>query len=420
MTNITLLKNNEIKLFDSPPLFSKEDRSVFFTLPDSSLKFRKIETKIGYILQEGYFRSQCKFYLPIQYHDNDVKYIAQMCGVKREIHIADCYKKAIHNLHKQIILEKFEYCPFSESKLLFENETLNLVRSSLKPEEIFYTLLEFFNIRKIEIPKYYIFAETITKALNVFENELIKVVDSTLTTEQKELLDEFMYLSVDMSREPSPQNPYLITHLKKAEQTITPVKIKESLKDFEYIKDLYKVLSTFFISNPIPKELINYYAVWVLKAEHIQFDAMHNIRNKRLYVLSFILYQYKMRQDYFMDTFLQSVQKYFNDVQNNIAHRFLDQNLKINKQEQFGKIRGILSGSRTERQEISKIIFSNSLNELEKIHMLQQLLLKAGLKIEDEIAKELDMLENTGAKNLKDQLLYEELENGYSSTGYYQ
>lgn len=413
MSRLNILKEKEILLFDSPREFSPEDRIYYFTLPDSRMIFRKIETKIGYILQEGYFKSQQKFILPSQYHNEDIEYVTALCGVKRSINIKKDYNKFAYNRWKQFILEKYGYTSFSACKDLIGAEATRLVKSASKANEIFYDLIDFLVKNKIEIPKYYSLVELITQGFKSFEKELLSIVDNALSEEQKELLDGFMYLLRDNKLEPSAQNPYLITHLKKAEQTITPAKIKESLEDFNYIQELYKKLSDFYDFNLISNELINYYAIWVLKAEHIQFNDISDMRNKRLYVLSFILYQYKIRQDYFLDTYLQSVQKYFNDVQNNIARRFLDQNLKIKKQEQFGKIRGILSGSRTERQEISKIIFSNSLDELEKIHMLQQLLLKTGLKIEDEIAKELDMLENTGAKNLKDQLLYEELENGY-------
>ena len=413
MAIINILEDKEVSVFNSPPLLSNEERVQYFILPNNTLKFRKIETKIGYILQEGYFLSQRKFFLPNQFHKDDIMYVTKLCGVKRDIEIENYYNRSIQNIHKQFILDEHEYKSFSSCKNLFEKEALELVKSSSKPKEIFYILVDFLTERKIEIPQYYSFAEIITKTLRFFENELIEKVDKTLILEQKELLDGFMNLLKDNSLEPSAQNPYLITHLKKAEQSTTPAKIKESLEDFKYIQELHEKLSDFFAANLISNELINYYAIWVLKAEHIQFDAMRNIRNKRLYVLSFILYQYKMRQDYFMDTFLQTIQKYFNDAQKNTARRFMDQNLKTKKQEQFGKIRGILSGSKTERLEISKIVFSNSLNEFEKIHLLQQLLLKAGLKLEDEISKELDILENTGAKNLKDQLIYEEWESGY-------
>ena len=49
MTVITFLKDNEIEQFDFPPRFNDEERRRFLVLPDSEIKFRKPETKIGYI-----------------------------------------------------------------------------------------------------------------------------------------------------------------------------------------------------------------------------------------------------------------------------------------------------------------------------------------------------------------------------------
>lgn len=184
---------------------------------------------------------------------------------------------------------------------------------------------------------------------------------------------------------------------------MAPLKIKESLKDFHHIKELHENLSGFFSSNLISNELVNYYAVWMLKAEHTQFDQISSIPNKRLYVTSFIAYQYKMRQDYFMDTFLQAVQKYYNDTEKNVARRFLEQNLKYNKQDQIGKIRNIISGTKEQLHEIRKIVYSFSLDDSKKMKLILDILDKAGLGSQDEILDELDKLENTGAKSLKDQ-----------------
>jgi hypothetical protein len=58
MHGLTLLKNSEIKEFDSPPRFTEEERGKFFFLPENEERFRKKETKIGYILLEGYFMSR--------------------------------------------------------------------------------------------------------------------------------------------------------------------------------------------------------------------------------------------------------------------------------------------------------------------------------------------------------------------------
>jgi len=414
-TNINVLKESEIAFFDSPPQFSEEERKQFFILPigKDNLEFKKTHTQVGYILQKGYFLARNKFFLPNQYYNEDIKYVANLCKIRRDIDISKTYNRFSYNYHKQIILETCNYKPFSENINIFKREAKELVKSSSKPEEIFYTLLEFLTERKIEIPKYYIFAEIITKSLNLFENELIEALDKALTSEQKNILDEFMYLPMNINQELSSHNPYLIIHLKKAEQAATPLKIKRSLKDFCDIKKLHEDLSDFFASNLISNELINYYAIWILKAEHIQFDAIRDIRNKRLYVTSFIAYLYKLRQDYFMDAFILSMQKFYNDVEKNVARNFLDHNLKYKKKEHLSEIRNILFGDKEYRKKMREVIDSDVHDSI-KVKLIDEILekIESGSR-EEKIPEKLNNMNNVMAKDLKDQLHYEELNKGY-------
>jgi len=412
MTTLTFLKDSEIELFDFPPRFTEEERSRFFVLPnDNDIKFRKTETKIGYILQEGYFKSHKKFFPPEHYHIKDVEYVKTLLGIKRDIEILKYYNKAIYSFHKQIILNKNGYNSFSGSKDLFEKEASELVKTSLRPKEIFYALLDYMDEKRIEVPRYYLFAEVITTSLNLFENNLIDIIDQALTVHQKELLDLFIRLPVDTHQPLSAKNPYLITYLKNVEQSVTPGNIKKSLEDFHQIRYLHGQLSDFFTSDLMSNELINYYAIWILKAKYVQFDSIDDTSRKRLYALSFITWQYKIRQDYFVDTFLQAVQKYYNDAERFAYQSFLQKDIKFKEQEQVTKIRKIVS--ETKLNEIWEIIFSHTGGDSEKVRLIKEIFNKTGTKPGDAILKELDELENTGIKDLKNRLFHEELNKGY-------
>ena len=414
MTTVSILKDIEIETFDSPPRFTNEERSQLFILPDNEVQFRKIETKIGYILQEGYFMSKKKFFLPERYHTEDVEYVKSILGINRGVEIRKYYNKDTYRFYKQAILNKTEYRSFSESKALLEKEASELVKTSLKPREIFNTLLDYLDEKRIETPSYYLLAEVITKSLNLFENKLIGIIDQTLTEHQKEILDYFMNQPVDIHQKPSAQNPYLITYLKNAEQSMESWKIKQSLKDFYQIKNLHDQLSDFFKSDLISNELINYYAIWVLKAEHLQFDSISETGKKRLYATSFITYQYKIRQDYFVDTLLQAVQKYYNDAEKFADQSLLKKDMKFKKSEQVAKIRKLISESdeKLKLNEIQEIVFSQTGNDSEKLRLIRDVFNKAVANPNDAILKELEQLENTGIKSLKNTLFHEELGKG--------
>ena len=415
MPRLTLLKNSEIELFDSPLCFTEEERSRFFLLPDNEAQFRKKETKIGYILLEGYFISQKRFFLPEHYHTEDVEYVKKLIGINRKIDIRKYYHKDTYSFYKQIIINKNGCHFFSESKALFEKEASELVKTSLKPREIFDALLDYLNENRIEIPRYYVFADVITKSLNLFENSLIDIIDKTLTASQKEILDHFMYLPVDSHQPLSAKNPYLITQLKTVEQSVAPGSIKQSLEDFYKIKSAHEQFLDFFKSDVLSNELVNYYAIWVIKAEHIQFDAIGDTGRKRLYALSFITWQYKIRQDYFVDTFLQAVQKYYNDAEKSAIQEFIKDDVKFKKQDQPAKIRKIFSESKEKQNnEIREIVFSNTgINSDEKLILIMEIFNKADTSLQDAILKEFEELHNTGIKNLKNRLFHEELNKGY-------
>jgi len=194
MTTINFLKDNEIELFDSPPRFTEEARNRFLVLPDNEVKFRKTETKIGYILQEGYFMSKKKFFLPEHFHTEDVKFVRKLLGIKNRVAISKDYNKITYSIHKKFILNKNGYHSFSDSKDIFEKEASELVKTSLRPREIFESLLDFLEEKRIEVPRYYVFAEVITQSLNLFENNLIGIIDRTLygsNMTDEQLLDKY-------------------------------------------------------------------------------------------------------------------------------------------------------------------------------------------------------------------------------------
>ena len=391
MPRLTFLKTNEIEEFDLPPHFTEEERSRFFVLPDNELKFRKTEIKTGYILQTGYFMSKKKFFFPEHYHIEDVEYVKKLVGTKIKIDIREDYHKDTYSFYRQIILNKYGYHSFSDSKDVFEEEANELVKTSLRPKEIFDALLYFLEEKRIEVPRYYVFAEVITKSLNLFENNLIGIIDRTLTVPQKELLDHFMLLPVDSHQPLSAKNPYLITRLKNAEQSVAPGKIRQSLEDFYQIQSLHDQLSDFFKSGLISNELINYYAIWVLKVEHVQFDSIGDTGKKRLYATSFITWQYKIRQDYFVDTFLQAVQKYYNDSGKSVIKTLMQEDMKYKNQEQAAKIRKIISQSqskdREKLNEIQKIVFSQTIADSEIRSLIREIFNKADANPDDAILK---------------------------------
>ena len=413
MPRINLLKDKDVELFDNPAELTIDEKKVLFTLEfDNNLEpnLRKDITIVGYILQKGYFLAQKKFFVPSQFREEDINYVSKLCGLEYKIDITE-YKRSLYTQHRFFILNKFGYRAFSDCITLFEKEALELVKTPQRPKEIFYSLISFLEEKKIEQPKHYIFAQTISKSLNVFEQNLVNLVDKNLSITQKKLLDEMMNLPSN-NDEVTSKNPYLITKLKKVIQTITPRKIKQSIDDFNIIRDIHFHLSNITKLNEI-SGILNYYAVWVLKAEHIQFDSIRDIERKRLYIVSFIIYQYRIRQDAFVDIFLQVVQKYYNNANKSIANDFLKKDLKPNKQKQLAKIRNIIFSSKKQLEKVKQIIFTNQYVDSQKLSLIKDIFTSENHSLHDDIIQEIDKLENLGTAALKEELFFKELNNGY-------
>jgi TnpA family transposase len=416
MTAISILNENEIIKFDSPPELSVEQRKIYFSnkdLIENHIKLRKDISKVGFILQFGYFNRNKKFFVPNQFHQKDIDFVCSLMGLQSSIDIAE-YKKSSYTIHRKLILEIHSFHSYTDFKDLVKKESIALVKTALRPKDIFFSLLDFLFERNIEIPKYYIFADLITKALNNFESDLINQTSQMLTEQQKELLDQLLILPSN-SDKVSAKKPYLITTLKKPSQVITPKKIKESLNDFLIIKELHLKFSTILDSTGISKELLNYYAIWVVKAEHVQYDSISSVPMKRLYLMAFIAYQFRLRQDLFVDTFIQCVQRYFNETDKIVAKNFLNpqKNQKSLKRGHLSKLRNIVTSSKQQLERVKEILYAERILDSEKLLQIKALFIENKGSYHDDLLEELSRLESFNINRVKDQMHYTELSNGY-------
>jgi len=75
MPRINLLKEKEIKSFDTPGILSPEQRNAVFTeegIAEMGKLLRKPMTKMGFILQRGYFILHKKFFVPTNFQKEDL------------------------------------------------------------------------------------------------------------------------------------------------------------------------------------------------------------------------------------------------------------------------------------------------------------------------------------------------------------
>jgi len=413
MTTINILKESEKKAFNNIGDFSDEERKELFKVYylDEETYFRKDHTKLFFTLLRGYFLAHGKFFQPHQFRQIDIDYLCKEFELSPDsIHIKN-YKESTFRSHQKTILKHCNFIPFTEFAEKFQEESDALVRTSLKPNQIFYALLRILRERKIEIPSYTVFAEAITNSLNKFENFLTDKINELLPDYKKEILNDLIKLPADLEEEVSSKNPYLLTKLKKPIQSTTTKRIKESLDDFAIIEQLHTDFAPIVENLDLSDDLLNYYAVWLIKLQHIRFEEISTESKKHLFLLAFIVYQYRIRQDLFVDSFLQSIQKYQSDTEKSISMDFLSQ--RPTQLANVQKVKKLIYTSKEQLDKVKEILNTYHINDSEKVRRMHEVLIETdGKPFHDQIIEALNQIE-TSVASLKDQMYYQQLISGH-------
>ncbi len=88
MPQLTVLSPAEQLRFDSPPVFTWDERASFFTISNHELtlikQFRTSTNQVGFLLQLGYFKARAKFFTVSQFKQKGITYVANLLGVKMQ------------------------------------------------------------------------------------------------------------------------------------------------------------------------------------------------------------------------------------------------------------------------------------------------------------------------------------------------
>ncbi|MEM9650131.1 MAG: Tn3 family transposase, partial [Bacteroidota bacterium] len=410
---------SEIEDFDRVPNFDDGHRKTFFSV--SSFEqyrdhFRKASTLVAFILLKGYFQFSGRFYQVKDFRPDDIQYVSDLLELDDMANL-EGYPRNTFSRQKRIIAKSLGIKLFPDWKSQFEKEVDGLVKTALKPKQIIKVLVRICQEKRIEVPRYHIFAQEISTSIRKLENELVRSVDESLNDEQKSKIDAILEMGKSQDRPISPSNPYLVTTIKTPEQEIAPRKIRESLNDFLLVSDLYVEFKNTLDKIDLSDKLLNYYAVWLIKSSHVKFLSLKEPSKKHLYFLAFIVYQYRIRQDLFVDTLLKLVQKFENEVEKSITEDFLKQRPVKIKQAQ--KIINMVRSLSDYVEHIRGVVFSKSQTDSEKVNQIQRVFSQIDNSKGDRqaqrkrIEEELEKLQSSLSSGLKEQMMYEKFLAGY-------
>lgn len=382
MSQIKILSKEEIKNFDSPPKFNNHDREKYFGTNHQIDKvvdnFNSISNKVGFILLHGYFRACGKFITSDKFLDDDIQYVCNLIGVsKKELDL----KKYTDNSfwrHKKIIAQEYNYSLFNDfKKSSLVNEIDFMISNQIRPREIILKVAELLQLKRTEIPSYFIISNIITNRLNSYEKNLLSKFKTLIDKEKIDLLDDLIKFSKlpnrdDESKSKSEIGKYMLTLLKKFNHSSKPNKIKESIDDFVVIKSLYNQTYQILEELNLPVKAIRYYAVWAAKSKISQLIQLNNPYKRYLHLISFITQQYRIRQDLFVDSFLASVQSAKNSIIKLEKEQYF--NNKVDRTKAIKEISKSHKSLKTIIIEAISIIKSTFLSDQDKLKKVAEIL----------------------------------------------
>src|SRR5262249_210579 len=164
------------------------------------------------------------------------------------------------------------------------------------------------------MPGYTTLVGLITGATNRHKRELVKIIETHLTPEQKQKLDSLLEKESgpDPNPEPSTEHSYRLTLLKKFHQSTKPARIKTNVADWRRLRQLYGEMEDVILALGLTHEGLYYYANSVIKAQIFQV-ARRAAADRYLHLLTFIAHQTFKLQDTLNTTLREYKEQYYNE-----------------------------------------------------------------------------------------------------------
>jgi hypothetical protein len=295
MSIIKVLDSTQSREFDKPPKFTYPQRKIIFSLPNwAETEVREMQTnltKLGFIIQIGYFKVSGRFFKLDSFQKEDFLYIMRIH--KFNGFDFDTFKSGYSFSlypHRQIILENFGVIPFDtiqKEKLYYE--AVRLLKKQSNPRAVFYSLVSFLRSNQVEIPAYFTLSTTLTEAIRKRDTQLMKIIQQNITPQVQKTFEKMLSINED-----SNEKRYLLTQLRKSKEVMKPNTIKANMKDYKSLKQYYQQVKPLLSLLDISDEMIQYYAQFVLRSQVFQVSRREN---KYLMLLCFIVYQYRFLGD---------------------------------------------------------------------------------------------------------------------------
>jgi TnpA family transposase len=368
MTQLVFMTAPEKRVFDSPPVFTKPQRPAYFVVTDDIRKtlssLRTPTTKVGFLLQLGYFKHSGKFFDSATFRKRDIQYIRGFLNITEKVDFSDYHPSRIMQ-HQTRIRQLLGWSAFGDDNATHIARHVQLqVEQQIKPEQVFSAAVEFCWQQRIEVPTYNQLANVITDSFNIVESAWLTQLEQSLSPNNCDALDALL--------ESTEESPALLGEIKPINQSLQPKDIKKNVEACRVFADRFTQFETTYGQFKMHEKATEHYATWVQKATITQLKAFPNRYKRYLHLLAFIQHQYSTRQDVLVDILLKTTQTALNTAAKNEDSSDLKK-----RGEQKDAIRVVTKARRSSQRlidEIARVTRCEDTSSSEKVTKIQQLL----------------------------------------------
>jgi len=363
MPTLKLLDDVQKKNFDSAPKLTDKQRLRYFAVNGEAVEYlnnmRDTTNQVGFLIQIAYFRASGKFFPNDDFRKIDVKYACSILNIDFDDIAKDIkkYSSRCRTMHKNYILDYSGWQKYTQKFATELHEELSLhAKQQMHPKYLLPIATNYLIAKKIELPQYYVLAETISDVYNKMEEKLVVIVEKSLSKGRKEILDDLIW--IDNRRHKS----YKYSALSRIKQFCYSTKIKmieESIKNYRLLKVFYNEFGSVYQSLELSEAATTYYSEWVNKSKLFQLKQFKNRSRAYLYLLAHIKHQYFRQTDLYVDILLKLIRNSTNAINKNLEKHSI--NLLRNRK----RLSELLSSTHNDSKEAFKKIL-NILDDQQK------------------------------------------------------
>lgn len=320
-----MYSKNDSQLFhDNPPSFKASDRKKYFYIDEQFGRqvlalIRGDNNKVFISVAYGYFRATGQFFDTAD--QADINYVANKFKFNQSFKW-DEYRSNTRDRHRQSILEVTGFTAFQHANIdLLQTLIKNFARSQKNPARCFEEACEWLFQHKVETPDYATLKKTID---TVYENHLAEQVDkinSHLKESDRLILDQLLEKNIEDSDQ---WQTHKINLLKKFQQSVRPMKVKENIESFDLLKPLYEISKPIIDRLDFTQDGLKRYANQVSKKQVFQIKRLKD-PHRFLYLSAFIAHKFSQLEDILVDTLISATTSARNEVEKKVKEEYYRQ-----------------------------------------------------------------------------------------------